>query len=142
MAIDLLTVRKIIATDKAPRAIGPYSQAVRSGNLVFASGQIPIDPATGEFVAGGIAEQTEQVLRNLTQVFGAAGIGLGQIIKTTVFLADMDDFSAMNEVYGRFFSENPPARATVQAARLPRDAKVEIEAIAVMESEPGAVATG
>ena len=102
---------------------------------MFASGQIPIDPATGEFVAGGIEEQTEQVLRNLTQVFGAAVIGLGQIIKTTVFLADMDDFSAMNEVYGRFFNENPPARATVQAARLPRDAKVEIEAIAVMESE-------
>ena len=136
MAIDLLTVRKIIAIDKAPRAIGPYSQAVRAGDLVFASGQIPIDPATGEFVAGGIEEQTEQVLRNLTQVFGAAGIGLGQIIKTTVFLADMDDFSAMNEVYGRFFNENPPARATVQAARLPRDARVEIEAIAVMESEP------
>ena len=142
MADDLLTVRKIIATDKAPRAIGPYSQAVRSGNLVFASGQIPIDPATGQFVAGGIAEQTEQVLRNLTQVFGAAGTGLSQVIKTTVFLADMDDFTAMNEVYGRFFGENPPARATVQAARLPRDAKVEIEAIAVIESAPGAVASG
>jgi len=127
-----LTVKEIIATDHAPRAIGPYSQAVRAGNLVFASGQIPIDPATGEFVAGGIAEQTEQVLRNVRAVFEAAGVGLGQVIKTTVFLADMDDFTAMNEVYGRFFGENPPARATVQAARLPRDARVEIEAIAVV----------
>jgi 2-iminobutanoate/2-iminopropanoate deaminase len=125
------TVRDIIATDRAPRAIGPYSQAVRAGNLVFASGQIPIDPATGEFIAGGIAEQTEQVLKNLTAVFEAAGIGMNQVVKTTVFLADMDDFTAMNEVYARFFKENPPARATVQAARLPRDARVEIEAIAV-----------
>jgi 2-iminobutanoate/2-iminopropanoate deaminase len=137
---SLLTVKQIIATDRAPRAIGPYSQAVRAGNLVFASGQIPIDPATGEFVAGGVAEQTDQVLRNLTSVFAAAGVELNQIVKTTVFLADMEDFAAMNEVYGRFFGEQPPARATVQAARLPRDAKVEIEAIAV--SEPRAVATG
>ncbi len=143
MAADiasLLTVKQIIATDRAPRAIGPYSQAVRAGNLVFASGQIPIDPATGEFVAGGIAEQTDQVLRNLTSVFAAAGVELNQIVKTTVFLADMEDFAAMNEVYGRFFGAQPPARATVQAARLPRDARVEIEAIAV--SEPRAVATG
>jgi len=124
-------MKEIIATDQAPRAIGPYSQAVRAGNLVFASGQIPIDPATGEFVPGGIAEQTEQVLKNLTRVFAAAGVEMGQIVKTTVFLADMNDFTAMNEVYGRFFAENPPARATVQAARLPRDAKVEIEAMAV-----------
>lgn len=131
-------MKNIIATDRAPRAIGPYSQAVRAGNLVFASGQIPIDPATGQFVPGGIAEQTEQVLRNLTAVFAAAGVGMDQVIKTTVFLADMDDFGAMNEVYGRFFAEEPPARATVQAARLPRDARVEIEAIAVV----GAVATG
>ena len=126
------TVKDIIATDDAPRAIGPYSQAVRAGNLVFASGQIPIDPATGQFVPGGIAEQTEQVLRNLTAVFEAAGVGMNQVIKTTVFLADMDDFTAMNDVYGRFFGEAPPARATVQAARLPRDARVEIEAIAVV----------
>jgi len=126
------TVKDIIATDRAPRAIGPYSQAVRAGNLVFASGQIPIDPATGEFVAGGIAEQTEQVLRNLTAVFEAAGLGMDQVIKTTVFLADMDDFTAMNEIYGRFFGAAPPARATVQAARLPRDARVEIEAIAMV----------
>ena len=124
-------MKEIIATEDAPRAIGPYSQAIRAGNFVFASGQIPIDPATGEFVPGGIAEQTEQVLKNLTALFAAAGVGLDQIVKTTVFLADMNDFTAMNEVYGRFFSEAPPARATVQAARLPRDAKVEIEAIAV-----------
>jgi len=130
---SLLTVKQIISTDRAPRAIGPYSQAVRVGNLIFASGQIPIDPATGEFVAGGIAEQTEQVMRNLRAVFEAAGAELSQVIKTTVFLADMDDFTAMNEVYGRFFSENSPARATVQAAGLPRDARVEIEAIAVVE---------
>jgi len=130
----VLTVKDIIATDRAPRAIGPYSQAVRAGNLVFASGQIPIDPATGEFVAGGIAEQTEQVLRNLTAVFSAAGLGLSQVVKTTVFLANMDDFTAMNEVYGRFFGAEPPARATVEAARLPRDARVEIEAIAVIRN--------
>ncbi len=136
MAVDLAsvtTMKEIIATERAPQAIGPYSQAVRAGNLVFASGQIPIDPATGQFVAGGVAEQTEQVLKNLTAVFAAAGLGLDQVVKTTVFLADMEDFTAMNEVYGRFFSEAPPARATVQAARLPRDARVEIEAIAVSE---------
>ena len=126
-------MKDIIATDRAPRAIGPYSQAVRAGNLIFASGQIPLDPSTGEFVAGGIAEQTEQVLRNLTAVFEAAGIGLAQVVKTTVFLANMEDFVAMNEVYGRFFAQQPPARATVQAARLPRDARVEIEAIAVAD---------
>jgi 2-iminobutanoate/2-iminopropanoate deaminase len=104
-----------------------------AGNLLFASGQIPIDPATGEFVAGGIAEQTTQVLKNLSAVMAAAGISLSQVVKTTVFLVDMDDFTAMNEVYAGFFGENPPARATVQAARLPRDAKVEIEATAVIE---------
>src|SRR6266496_1824976 len=133
--ISLFQVLLLIefSTDRGPRAIGPYSQAVSSGNLVFASGQIPIDPATGEFVAGGIAEQTEQVMRNLRAVFEAAGVELSQVIKTTVFLADMDEFSAMNEIYGRFFGENPPARATVQAARLPRDARVEIDAIAVIE---------
>ena len=124
-------MKEIIATNDAPQAIGPYSQAVRVGNMIFASGQIPLDPATKEFVPGGVAEQTEQVLKNLTAVFAAAGVGLDQIVKTTVFLADMNDFNAMNEVYGKYFAQNPPARATVQAARLPRDAKVEIEAIAV-----------
>jgi len=126
-------VRDIIATDQAPRAIGPYSQAIRAGNLLFCSGQIPIDPATGEFVSGGVAEQTEQVLRNLSAVLSSGKSSLSRVVKTTVFLADMDDFTAMNEVYGRFFGENPPARATVQAARLPRDARVEIDAIAIVE---------
>jgi 2-iminobutanoate/2-iminopropanoate deaminase len=125
-------MKEIIATQDAPQAIGPYSQAVRVANMIFASGQIPTDPATKEFVAGGIAEQTEQVLKNLTAVFAAAGVGLDQVVKTTVFLADMNDFTTMNEIYGKYFGENPPARATVQAARLPRDAKVEIEAIAVL----------
>jgi len=131
----LAPVKEIISTEHAPRAIGPYSQAVRAGNLVFASGQIPIDPLTGDFVSGGVAQQTEQVMKNLSAVLEAAGVGLNQVVKTTVFLADMEDFAPMNEVYGRFFSENPPARATVQAARLPRDARVEIEAIAVSELE-------
>ena len=126
-------MKEIVATERAPRAIGPYSQAVRSGNFLFASGQIPIDPATGEFVAGGITEQTQQVMRNVSAILEAAGAGLQQVVKTTVFLADMDDFTAMNEVYGRFFGEDPPARATVQAARLPRDARVEIEAIAMLD---------
>lgn len=126
-------MKEIVATERAPRAIGPYSQAVRSGNFLFASGQIPIDPATGEFVAGGITEQTEQVMRNVSAILEAAGAGLQQVVKTTVFLADMEDFTAMNEVYGRFFGEDPPARATVQAARLPRDARVEIEAIAILD---------
>lgn len=123
-------MKQIVKTEKAPQAIGPYSQAVRAGGFVFASGQIPLDPRTGEFVEGGIAEQTEQVLRNLAAVLEAAGTGLDRVVKTTVFLADMNDFAAMNEVYGRYFSGNAPARATVEAARLPRDARVEIEAIA------------
>lgn len=124
-------MKRIVKTGEAPQAIGPYSQAVAAGGLVFASGQIPLDPATGEFVAGGIAEQTEQVLRNLSKVLEAAGTGLGRVVKTTVFLADMGDFAAMNEVYGRFFAEEPPARSTVEAARLPRDARVEIEVVAL-----------
>ena len=128
-------MKEIIATDKAPRAIGPYSQAVRAGGFIFASGQIPFDPATGEFVPGGIAEQTEQVLKNLTAVFAAAGVEMDQIVKTTVFLADMGDFTAMNEMYARFFGDAPPARSTVQAAGLPRGARIEIDAIAVMDSE-------
>jgi 2-iminobutanoate/2-iminopropanoate deaminase len=124
-------VKQIIQTEQAPKAIGPYSQAIKSNGFVFASGQIPINPETGEFVAGGITEQTEQVIKNLSRVLEAAGSGLNRIVKTTVFLADMEEFAAMNEVYGKFFSEEPPARATVEAARLPRDARVEIEAIAL-----------
>jgi len=125
-------VRLKIQTEHAPAAIGPYSQAIKAGGIVFASGQIPIDPKTGEFVQGGIGEQTERVLKNLAAVLEAAGSSLNQVVKTTVFLADMKDFAAMNEVYGRFFSGVTPARATVAAAGLPRDARVEIEAIAVV----------
>jgi 2-iminobutanoate/2-iminopropanoate deaminase len=124
-------VREIIQTPDAPAAIGPYSQAIKTNGLVFASGQIPIDPASGQFVAGGIREQTEQVLKNLAAVLEAAGSGLNRVVKTTVFLADMQEFASMNEVYGEFFKDQPPARATVEAARLPRDARVEIEAIAL-----------
>lgn len=124
-------MKRIVKTGEAPQAIGPYSQAVVAGGLVFASGQIPTDPATGEFVPGGVREQTEQVLRNLSKVLEAAGSGLERVVRATVFLADMDDFAAMNEVYGRFFAAEPPARSTVQAARLPRDARVEIDVIAL-----------
>lgn len=127
-------MKQIIQTGDAPQAIGPYSQAVRVGNFVFVSGQIPIDPKTGEFVNGGVGEQTEQVLKNITAVLSAAGTNLENVVKTTVFLADMGDFVVMNEVYAKFFTENPPARATVQAARLPRDARVEIEVIAEINS--------
>jgi 2-iminobutanoate/2-iminopropanoate deaminase len=128
-------VKQIVKTERAPQAIGPYSQAVVAGGFVFASGQIPIDPQTGEFVAGGIREQTEQVLRNLSEVLAAAGSSFAQVVKTTVYLADMNDFAEMNEVYGRYFQHEPPARATVQAARLPRDARVEIDVIAMMKAE-------
>jgi 2-iminobutanoate/2-iminopropanoate deaminase len=128
----LFIVRERIHTDKAPAAIGPYSQAIRAGGFVFCSGQIPTDPATGEFVQGGIAEQTEQVLKNLAAVLEAAGSSLDRIVKTTVFLADMKEFSGMNEVYAKFFQGAPPARATVAAAGLPRDARVEIEAVALV----------
>ena len=124
-------MKQTIQTEQAPKAIGPYSQAIKSNGFVFASGQIPIDPVTGQFVAGGIAEQTLQVIKNLSRVLEAAGSGLDKVVKTTVFLADMEEFAAMNEVYGKFFSAEPPARATVEAARLPRDARVEIEAIAL-----------
>jgi 2-iminobutanoate/2-iminopropanoate deaminase len=123
-------VKEIISTENAPGAIGPYSQAVKIGGFVFCSGQIPIDPATGEFVSNDVAEQTDQVLKNLSAVLEAAGSSLNDVVKTTVFLADMNDFGAMNEVYGKYFSDNKPARATVEAARLPRDARVEIECVA------------
>jgi 2-iminobutanoate/2-iminopropanoate deaminase len=125
-------LRERIQTENAPAAIGPYSQAIKAGGFVFVSGQIPIDPQTGQFVAGGIAEQTARVLKNLQAVLEAAGSSLGQVVKTTVFLADMKEFSGMNEVYATFFPEPPPARATVAAAGLPRDARVEIEAVALV----------
>lgn len=127
-----------ITTDAAPAAIGPYSQAVRTtqapappGGLIFTSGQLPIDPATGTFVPGGVAEQTTQVLKNLQAVLEAGGSSLAHVVKTTVFLKDMNDFTAMNTVYASFFPSHPPARSTVEVARLPKDALVEIEAVAV-----------
>jgi len=126
-----MTERRIVKTQSAPGAIGPYSQAVAAGGFVYCSGQIPIDPATGQLIEGGIREQTAQVMRNLSKVLEAAGTSLGRAVKTTVFLADMDDFAEMNEVYTGFFAEDPPARATVQAARLPRDARIEIDVIAL-----------
>jgi 2-iminobutanoate/2-iminopropanoate deaminase len=128
----LVTVKVRIQTDNAPAAIGPYSQAIKVDGFVFVSGQIPIDPTTGEFVAGGIREQTEQVLKNLSAILQASGSDLSRVVKTTVFLADMQEFAAMNEVYSAFFDEPPPARATVAAAGLPRNARVEIEAVAVL----------
>ena len=125
-------MNEVVSTENAPGAIGPYSQAIKANGMVFCSGQIPIDPATGQFVSDDVAEQTEQVFKNLEAVLKAAGVDLGRVVKTTVFLADMNDFTAMNDVYGRWFTENKPARATVQAARLPRDARVEIECIAAV----------
>jgi 2-iminobutanoate/2-iminopropanoate deaminase len=125
-------MNEVVATENAPGAIGPYSQAIKANGMVFCSGQIPIDPATGQFVSDDVAGQTEQVFKNLEAVLKAAGSGLEKVVKTTVFLADMNDFAAMNDVYARFFTENKPARATVQAARLPRDARVEVECIATV----------
>ena len=123
-------MKRIIATDRAPKAIGPYSQAVLSNGFAFLSGQIPLDPATGQVIDGDIAAQTERVFENLKAVLEACGSSLAQVVKTTVFLKDMGEFAAMNAVYGRYFPENPPARATVEAARLPRDVRVEIECVA------------
>ncbi|MBI5575845.1 MAG: RidA family protein [Deltaproteobacteria bacterium] len=123
-------MREIIGTAAAPAAIGPYSQAVRAGGLLFCSGQIPLDPATGKMVDGGIGAQTERVLANLEAVLSAGGASFASVVKTTVYLADLADFPAMNTVYGRFFPKDPPARATIQAARLPAGALVEIDAVA------------
>ena len=124
--------RTIVATDAAPAAIGPYSQGVVAGGFFFSAGQIPLDPATGELVAGGIAEQTERVMRSLGAVLEAAGSSFGQIVKTTCFLADLDDFAGFNAVYGRYFGDNPPGRSTVQVARLPKGALVEVECVALV----------
>ena len=125
-------MRKTASSDQAPKAIGPYSQAVISNGVAYLSGQIPLDPATNQLVDGDIAAQTERVLLNLKAVLEASGASLESVVKTTVFLKDMGDFPKMNEVYGKFFATNPPARSTVQAARLPRDVSVEIDAIAVV----------
>jgi 2-iminobutanoate/2-iminopropanoate deaminase len=123
-------MRDAISTEAAPRAIGPYSQAVRAGSLVFVSGQIPLDPATGAMIDGDIAAQTHRVFANLRAILEAAGTSLDHVVRATVYLADMNDFAVVNEVYGSYFSSPAPARATVQAARLPRDARVEIDVIA------------
>jgi 2-iminobutanoate/2-iminopropanoate deaminase len=123
-------MRQAVATPSAPKAIGPYSQAIRAGSLLFLSGQIPIDPATGEMVQGDIAAQTHRVFQNLGAILQAAGVSFDHVVRTTVYLADMNEFAAMNAVYATYFSDPAPARATVQAARLPRDARVEIDLIA------------
>ncbi|MDA8121022.1 MAG: RidA family protein [Deltaproteobacteria bacterium] len=123
-------MRKTVTTGNAPAAIGPYSQAVSTGGFLFCSGQIPLDPATGKMVEGGIEAQTERVLKNLEAVLAAGGSTLAMVVKTTVYLADLADFPAMNAVYGKFFGQAPPARATVQVAKLPAGAMVEIDAVA------------
>jgi len=127
-------MRKIISTEHAPKAIGPYSQAIVSNGIAYLSGQIPNDPATGQLVEGDIAAQTERVLENLKAVLEACGASIESVLKVSVFLKDMADFPKMNEVYARYFTSNPPARSTVQAARLPRDVSVEIDAIASVSS--------
>jgi 2-iminobutanoate/2-iminopropanoate deaminase len=125
-------MKDIIQTDRGPKPIGPYSQAVRANQFLFLSGQMPLDPKSGEMVGVDIGQQTERVLENIKGVLEAAGANLQHVVKTTVFLKDMNDFAAMNEVYGRYFSSAPPARSTVQVARLPKDALVEIEVIATV----------
>ncbi|MGA8366355.1 MAG: RidA family protein [Candidatus Acidiferrales bacterium] len=124
-------MKEIITTEKGPKAIGPYSQAVKANGFIFTAGQVALDPATGQMAQGGIAAEAARVLENLKAVVEAGGSSLGQAIKVTVYLKDMNDFAAMNEVYARYFSANPPARSTIEAARLPRDARVEMDLIAL-----------
>lgn len=124
-------MKEIIASAQAPQAIGPYSQGVKANGFLFLSGQIPLDPASGEVVTGDIAVQTERVLKNLQGVLEAAGSGFSRVVKTTVYLKDLGDFAKMNEVYGKFFPAEPPARATVEVARLPRDVRIEVDLIAL-----------
>jgi len=124
-------MREVIATEKAPQAIGPYSQAIRASGLIFTSGQIAIDPASSQIVSGDVRAQTERVLENLSAILTASGSGLEKVLRCTVFLKNMGDFAAMNEVYGRYFKQAPPARSTVEVARLPKDVLVEIDAIAL-----------
>lgn len=126
-------MREVISTTDAPKAVGPYSQAIRANGFIFISGQIPLNPATQTLVEGGVALQTERVLTNLEAILKATGSGLGKVVRTGVFLKDMNDFAAMNDVYERFFPQSAPARSTVEVARLPKDVLVEIEAIALAE---------
>lgn len=125
--------RKVITSDKAPKAIGPYSVAIKTGNLVFTSGQLGLDPTTGNLVSGGIEAETRQALTNIRQVLADAGSGMELVVKTIVFMKDMADFPKMNTVYAGFFTENPPARSTIQAAALPKGGAIEIEAIAILK---------
>lgn len=129
-------MRLAVSTESAPKAIGPYSQAIRAGSLLFVSGQVPIDPATGHLVEGDIAVQTRRVLQNLGAILDAAGLSFDHVVRTTVFLTDMNDFAAMNEVYATRFASPAPARSTVQVARLPKDARIEIDAIASSDLGP------
>ncbi len=124
-------MKQPISTPNAPGAIGPYSQAIKAGGMVFLSGQIPLDPATGQMVEGDVAAQTERVMKNLSAVLEAAGCSFDDVVRTTIFLTNLGDFQVVNEIYGRHFTSNPPARATVQVAALPRGSKVEIDAIAI-----------
>ena len=124
-------MREVIATDQAPQAIGPYSQAIRAEGLIFTAGQIPIDPATSQIVAGDVSAQTDRVLRNLAAILQASGSSMEKVLRCTVYLKNMGDFAAMNEVYGRYFKQAPPARSTVEVARLPKDVLVEIDVIAL-----------
>ena len=123
--------REVISTPNAPKAIGPYSQAIRANGFLFVSGQVCFDPATGNLISGGIQEQTEQVIKNLSAILQAAGSGLDRVVKTTVYLKNMSEFAQMNEVYGKFFPSAPPARSTVEVARIPKDVAVEIDVIAL-----------
>ena len=125
-------MRQVVTAPDAPKAMGAYSPAIKAGNLLFVSGQIPVDPSTGNLVAGDISAQADRVMQNLAALLRAAGVGFDHVVRTTVFLADMNDFAAMNEVYSRYIVDPPPARATVQVARLPRDVKIEVDAIAVL----------
>jgi 2-iminobutanoate/2-iminopropanoate deaminase len=125
-------MKEVVATGRAPKAIGPYSQAIRANGFVFCSGQIALDPATNQLIEGDVVAQTERVLKNLTAVLQEAGSSLENVVKTTVFLKSMGDFAAMNEAYAKFFTHNPPARSTVEAARLPKDVLVEIDVIALL----------
>jgi len=124
--------KKVIQTEKAPRAIGPYSQAIRAGDFLFLSGQIPLDPKTGELVKGDIRQQTKQVLENIKGVLESQGLGMEDVVKATIFLKDIGNFNQVNEVYAAYFPSSPPARSTVEVAKLPRDADIEIEAIALI----------
>ncbi|WP_258359184.1 RidA family protein [Moorella sulfitireducens (nom. illeg.)] len=127
-----MAFKNVIATEDAPAAIGPYSQAIKFGNIIFTSGQIPIDPVSGQVVEGGLAAQVARVMANLQAVLAAAGAGLDDVVKTTLYIKDMNDFSTINEIYGRYFTKEPPARSCVEVARLPKDVLVEIEAVAVV----------